>query len=210
MKNTIDIINNLRESLKQFNDLLDELTKKLPNTYTQKVECHCNDEKTSEEVKGQPEPWNDGFIEDKISTTLREIFSEQFEVPKKDIKPTSLLNDFGIDSLDAIELIMAVEEEFQFEIDDEKAESYQYKTFYQMVEAIRKEKGIVHKRSVKTGEHEFNSADDCQVAYVKGLECGMADLKFGFGPKFLEGDQNGADSPLHAKYIEGYLNGIKS
>jgi len=49
--------------------------------------------------------------------------SEQLGVPESDVKPeASFVNDLGADSLDTVELVMALEEEFGVEIPDEDAE----------------------------------------------------------------------------------------
>ncbi|NEP07308.1 MULTISPECIES: acyl carrier protein [Okeania] len=58
-------------------------------------------------------------IFDKVQT----IVSSQLEKPKEEIKPESnFANDLGADSLDTVELVMALEEEFEIEIPDEVAE----------------------------------------------------------------------------------------
>lgn len=55
---------------------------------------------------------------------LREIISEQLEVDLREITPNaSFQHDLGADCLDAVELIMAIEEEFNIEIPDEYAYS---------------------------------------------------------------------------------------
>lgn len=52
-----------------------------------------------------------------------EVLVAQFGVDKSAIKPeTSFIDDLGADSLDVVELIMAIEEAFDIEIPDEVAE----------------------------------------------------------------------------------------
>jgi len=57
---------------------------------------------------------------------IREIVAEQLGV--KDIeninKGTSLIDDLEADSLDAVEIIMSIEDEFDIEIPDEEAEGF--------------------------------------------------------------------------------------
>jgi len=54
---------------------------------------------------------------------VHEILVNQLNVPRDSITPQAhLVDDLGLDSLDAVELVMAVEEEFGFEIPDEDAE----------------------------------------------------------------------------------------
>ena len=55
---------------------------------------------------------------------IRQVVSEQLGVKPEDIKPAaSFQNDLGADSLDAVELIMALEEKFGIEIPDDDAEA---------------------------------------------------------------------------------------
>ena len=58
-----------------------------------------------------------------IVAKVKKIISEQLGVPESDVKPeASFVNDLGADSLDTVELVMALEEEFGVEIPDEDAE----------------------------------------------------------------------------------------
>ena len=54
---------------------------------------------------------------------IKQIVSEQLGVKPEEVKPTaSFKDDLGADSLDAVELIMALEEKFGIEISDIDAE----------------------------------------------------------------------------------------
>jgi len=54
---------------------------------------------------------------------VQEIVASQLGVEKPEIKPeSSFANDLGADSLDTVELVMALEEKFGVEIPDEDAE----------------------------------------------------------------------------------------
>ena len=54
---------------------------------------------------------------------VQKIVSEQLGVDEAEVKPeASFANDLGADSLDTVELVMALEEEFGLEIPDEAAE----------------------------------------------------------------------------------------
>jgi acyl carrier protein len=58
-----------------------------------------------------------------ILEKVKKIIAEQLDVPEADIVPSaSFVDDLGADSLDQVELIMAMEEEFNISIPDEDAE----------------------------------------------------------------------------------------
>ena len=58
-----------------------------------------------------------------IAEKIKKIISEQLNVPEEDVVPSaSFVDDLGADSLDQVELIMAMEEEFDLSISDEDAE----------------------------------------------------------------------------------------
>ncbi|MGF1514216.1 MAG: acyl carrier protein [Elainellaceae cyanobacterium] len=61
---------------------------------------------------------------EKIFEKVQEIVCEQLGVESAEVKPeSSFANDLGADSLDTVELVMALEEEFDIEIPDEAAEN---------------------------------------------------------------------------------------
>ncbi len=61
--------------------------------------------------------------QDDILQKVRKIVSEQLSVEETEVAPeSSFANDLGADSLDTVELVMALEEEFDIEIPDEAAE----------------------------------------------------------------------------------------
>ena len=58
-----------------------------------------------------------------IEQRVKKIVAEQLGVNEADVKTdSSVVNDLGADSLDTVELVMALEEEFETEIPDEEAE----------------------------------------------------------------------------------------
>lgn len=59
-----------------------------------------------------------------IFEKVKKIVVEQLEVDPDSVTPeASFANDLGADSLDTVELVMALEEEFGIEIPDEVAET---------------------------------------------------------------------------------------
>ena len=60
---------------------------------------------------------------DSIEQRVKKIVAEQLGVNEAEIKTeSSFVDDLGADSLDMVELVMALEDEFETEIPDEEAE----------------------------------------------------------------------------------------
>ena len=61
---------------------------------------------------------------DTVLEKVKEVISEQLDVEYVDsiTTETTFIDDLGADSLDIVELIMALEEEFDMEIPEEEAE----------------------------------------------------------------------------------------
>ncbi len=58
-----------------------------------------------------------------IEERVRKIIIEQLGVKEEEVKSeASFVDDLGADSLDTVELVMALEEEFEIDIPDEEAE----------------------------------------------------------------------------------------
>ena len=61
-----------------------------------------------------------------IEKRIKEIVAEQLGVDEAQVSnESSFMDDLGADSLDTVELVMALEEEFDIEISDENAEKIQ-------------------------------------------------------------------------------------
>jgi len=59
-----------------------------------------------------------------IEERVRKVVVEQLEVSDDQVTPeASFVDDLGADSLDTVELVMALEEEFGIEIPDDQAEN---------------------------------------------------------------------------------------
>jgi len=63
------------------------------------------------------------FVSMSTLDKVKEIIVERLSVDEKDVvESASFIDDLGADSLDTVELVMALEEEFGLEIPDEEAE----------------------------------------------------------------------------------------
>ena len=66
------------------------------------------------------------MAESSIADRVKQIIVEQLGVDAAEVSPQAhFVNDLGADSLDTVELVMALEEEFDTEIPDEQAEKIQ-------------------------------------------------------------------------------------
>jgi acyl carrier protein len=62
-------------------------------------------------------------MSDNIAERVKKIIAEQLDVEEQKITPAAnFIEDLGADSLDTVEQVMALEEEFDTEIPDEDAE----------------------------------------------------------------------------------------
>jgi acyl carrier protein len=75
-----------------------------------------------------------------IEAKVKSIICDQLNVAEEDVVPeASFVDDLGADSLDQVELIMAMEEEFDLSIPDEDAEKIA--TVQDAINYIQKHKG---------------------------------------------------------------------
>ncbi|MCS6892958.1 MAG: acyl carrier protein [Deltaproteobacteria bacterium] len=76
---------------------------------------------------------------EELSSKVKSIIAEQLGVSLENVKDNArFMDDLGADSLDIVELIMALEEQFDIEISDQEAEKIQ--TVGDAIEFIAKRK----------------------------------------------------------------------
>lgn len=64
------------------------------------------------------------FSSKQIEDQVRKIIVNQLDINEEEVTPdASFTDDLGADSLDLVELVMAMEEEFEIDIPDEDAEN---------------------------------------------------------------------------------------
>jgi acyl carrier protein len=71
-----------------------------------------------------------GEIEEKLVAIVR----KEKEIPAEQLRPETLLTDAGIDSLDALTILFAIEEEFRISVPDDRARAM--KTFGDMIDLV--------------------------------------------------------------------------
>jgi acyl carrier protein len=72
---------------------------------------------------------------DEIRQKLIEIVRQEKDIPDDKLTPETVLADAGVDSLDALTILFAIEEQFHISIPDDKARGI--KTFGDMVTVVQ-------------------------------------------------------------------------
>lgn len=88
-------------------------------------QIQCRTRRTSDRGTGRPSHWylRKNKIMSSIEDQVRNIVAEQLGVKEEEVTAeASFVDDLGADSLDTVELVMALEEAFECEIPDEEAE----------------------------------------------------------------------------------------
>ncbi len=71
-----------------------------------------------------------------IESKIKKIVSNQLGIPEDQIKPEhTFIADLGGDSLDTVEMVLALEDEFDFEVEEEVAE--QLHTVQAVIDLVR-------------------------------------------------------------------------
>ncbi|MFP6241599.1 acyl carrier protein [Helicobacter pylori] len=88
---------------------------------------HLNDEKLQNNLREwrrtKNQQNNNKAFNTNLFETIRAVIAEQLEIDVSQVTPEAkFVKDLGVDSLDIVELIMALEERFGIEIPDEQAE----------------------------------------------------------------------------------------
>ena len=90
-----------------------------------------------------------------IFDKIKEIIIDQLQVEESEVTmDTNLMKDLSADSLDAVEIIMAIEDEYGIEIPDEDAEKFQ--TVRDLVKYVEEVKQQV---TCDEGQTDFKSGD---------------------------------------------------
>jgi acyl carrier protein len=82
-----------------------------------------------------------------VEQQVKKIVAEQLGVKEEEVtNDASFVDDLGADSLDTVELVMALEEEFETEIPDEDAEKIT--TVQQAIDYINSHKRFCHRAGI--------------------------------------------------------------
>ena len=100
---------------------------------------------------------------------IRKILAEQFSMNEDDITmDTSFTEDIGADSLDLVELVMALEQEFDLEIDDDEVEKIKNRGYNAMEYYISSEKvrSVIDKLNSGIGNEVFSDIADYLLGHA--------------------------------------------
>ncbi|MBS1918484.1 MAG: acyl carrier protein [Bacteroidetes bacterium] len=79
----------------------------------------------------------------KVNSIIKKIIAEKFALDEDEIQDdANFQNDLGVDSLDIIELQIAIEKEFKIKIEDEEVEKM--KTLSSIIDLIEKKSNYGH------------------------------------------------------------------
>lgn len=79
-----------------------------------------------------------------VEEKILDILADKLDKPKNIMKPeTNLVNDLGADSLDAVEIMMDLEDKFDFDIPEKEAEKV--KTVKDIFKLVEEKLGIIQK-----------------------------------------------------------------
>lgn len=85
-----------------------------------------------------------GGDRDLLISTVNQLLAEEFELPLEKITPQSqLFEEFGLDSLDGIDMLVAIEKRFKVRVNEKRgADIRTVADVYAFVEATLRENGI--------------------------------------------------------------------
>lgn len=110
----------------------------------------------SEAEKAVPESKPDDLV-----LRIYKITAEQLGLYHGELKPTgNLVEDYGADSLDLVELVMAIEDEFEFEISDADAERIH--TVAEMVAYVKGRYGIIEEDDLQAFEESTEAIGEAE------------------------------------------------
>ena len=90
---------------------------------------------TKTHIVDQRSPGGDDFTMSSVEERVKKVLAEQLAIKEEDIADdASLIEDLGADSLDIIEIMMGLENEFDLSVSDEEAEKT--KTVKEVIEFV--------------------------------------------------------------------------
>lgn len=123
---------------------------------------------------------------DKIEHRLYQVISTQLNIDLKKISPFSRIDDtLGGDSLDGVELVMAIEEEFKFEISDQDANRLVHATVEEISTFLKNGITNEHNDSVQSN-HSYRNFNRQLRAILHGNFLSTYFRKFGLSLQAIE------------------------
>jgi acyl carrier protein len=164
-----------------------------------KFACVCSEEKVQSTPQPQVANINNNAHSNlsEIGRRFLEVLAEQLGIEKESISLNQRISDLGVDSLDIIEIAVAVEEVFGLpEISDDAMDSMRGNSIEDIIT-------FLECQLADTPSFTRNS-------YAAGSEAGINDKLKNLAPAYISGDELGADSEAHRGYILGYIDGYNA
>ena len=104
-----------------------------------------------------------------VEERVKKLICEQLGVKEEEVKAdASFVDDLGADSLDTVELVMALEEEFETEIPDEEAEKLYSNQLSDKIQISAKKSGLIFlKYFISRILRLFGLGNTIKAAYIK-------------------------------------------
>lgn len=139
----------------------------------------------------------DVFNDENVESRVLRVMSDIFGIDKDTISVKTSISKLNLDSLDVVELMMALEVEFGIEIPDESIDNFNNQCpIEDIVNYIKKATSFVKQNIPNTSVPP--------TPWTDGYNAGVNEKKY---PKYILGDDEGADSENHRLYIKGYIVG---
>lgn len=141
-----------------------------------------------------------------MTKEVTEIFAELMGLSVDSLVENFSFGGTNMDELDEVEMTVALEDKYGTTFDDDTLESiFKTKNLSDLVEYIYTVLNPSQPTVVETV-----TSDPLDEKFVQGKQDGYCDRQALNPPKYLAGDETGADSELHAAYIRGYVDGYTS
>jgi acyl carrier protein len=141
-----------------------------------------------------------------MTEEIRAIFAEMMGIDPTSLDTSFLFPGTGMDELDEVEMAVALEDKYGTDLDDDKLEFiFKNEGINHLVEYIYTKVNPSAPITVETVE-----SNPLDGKFIEGKQDGYGDRTALTPPQYLTGDEQGADSELHAAYIKGYVEGYTS
>jgi len=165
--------------------------------------AQCQGEPRDERTLSQVVADNAANAKNIMTKEIREMFVELMGFSEDSLVENFAFGGTGMDELDEVEMTVALEDKYGTDLDDDELEAiFKTKNLSDLVDYIYTQLNPSAPTVVETVD-----SNPLDGKFIEGKQDGYGDRIALTPPKFLAGDEIGADSELHAAYIKGYVEG---